>query len=111
MIGRQFYRTSFAEWQRNISKFHSSNFITVDPSAPLHGGAPIVVYIEASEDVHGEFSQSILWHPMSLISAGTKLCSECVAALVGYGITEQDGMFSAARKLQKIHRGMAPVRF
>jgi hypothetical protein len=111
MTGKQYYRSTLAAWKQNLNLFQNSSWIPTNPSEVLTDDSEIVVYIEASETTHQLLSEDVRWHPMSLTITGTQLCKRCVEALSAHGISQGDTMFSVARKLQKIHSGLAPQRF
>ncbi len=107
-----YYRTTYSQWQLQTGNFMQSHFIPCDPTVTTFvNSTPIVVQIEASEGTHLSLEGDPNFHTMSLLIAGTPLCSACVAALSARGITSTDTMWTAGKKLAAIHPGLKPSRF
>ena len=112
MIGTQFYRATYAALQGYVPKMIVHTAVPCDPAVmKIVSTTPMVAKITAEERVHMALAADTNFHAMSLISAGMQLCSECGIVLAAYSITNQDNMFSAARKLQTVAHRMSPPRF
>jgi hypothetical protein len=110
--GFQFYRTTYEYWFAQKLRFNSSNWVPCNiADTVISNTTPIVVYIEAPENVHQDLNQDVNWHAMSLVCTGNAVCAACVTALDSRGVVTGDTMFSTARKLQTFHSGLAPLRF
>jgi len=117
MTTKVFYRMTHGEWKAQTANFFQSHLIPCDPTSFILAGnkfkssTPVVVYVEASEGTHLALEANPAVHVMSLLIAGTPLCSECVASLSAYGIVAGDNMWVASKKLAAIHPGLRASRF
>jgi hypothetical protein len=117
MTSKLYYITTYGAHQAQAANFKQSHFIPCDPTSFIMNGnkfvrtTPVVVQIEADEGVHLKLESNPAFHTMSLLVAGTVLCSGCVTALSAYGIVATDNMWLAAKKLGAVHPGLKPTRF
>jgi hypothetical protein len=106
-----YYRMSLGTHNSLCQNFSQSHCLPCDPSAAITDDTEIVTYIEGREDTHFALEDNPAVHVMSLILAGTTLCSACQAALNGRGITSTDTMYTAGTKLAAILPTLRPSRF
>jgi hypothetical protein len=112
MNSRLYYRTTYGQWKSQAANFVQSHLIPCSPAdTTFLDATPVVVYVEASEGSHMALESDQAWHQMSLLVSGSTLCSACVASLSSYGITSQDNMFNAGKKLGATSPGLKPSRF
>ena len=112
MITKLFYRTTLGDLQTQTANFHGSHFIPCDPTVTTFvDSTPIVVQVEADDSIHLALESNPAFHTMSLLVAGTTLCTDCAAALSAYSITSTDNMWTAGKKLGAVHSGLKPTRF
>jgi hypothetical protein len=111
MLSKIYYRTTLGAHNAQCQNFVGSHWIPCSPTATISDSTEILVQIEASEGAHDSLSSDPGFHTLSLLVAGTPLCSACVSALSSYGIVAGDSMYVAARKLSAISPGLKPTRF
>jgi hypothetical protein len=107
-----YYRSTLGAHNAQCQNFMQSHWIPCDPTTVVvDDSTEIVCQIEGAESLHLALEQNPNFHTMSLLVAGTPLCSACVTALSGYGITAQDNAWTCGKKLAAIHIELRPTRF
>jgi hypothetical protein len=112
MQGRQFFRVKQADFMARHREFLESHGSPEDPMLEtIVDSTPMVYQIIADESVLQSLDDDPAWHAMSLISAGSTLCADCVTGLAKHGVTTGDNMFVAARRLGNHNPLLRPARF
>lgn len=111
MTGKAYYRMLYQDYKLHLDKFKQSHWMPCVEAGELTDDTEIVVYVEADEGAHLALESDSNLHAMSSITAGSTMCSDCVTALQHHGVTAEDNMYKAARKLAQSNPALRPARF